>query len=194
MLEIVREDSRTLRAYASISIAFEVREVLASASLTTPRDVLPLRTSPVAAPYWKDYDGYADNGPLSWPARFDVEQWNFFAARIDGRRIGGAVVIAGDPSVELLGARDDLALLWDLRVSPDVRRRGVGVALLAAVEAWARERQLSSLRVETQDVNVPACRLYAKCGFAVEAIARAAYPELLDEVQLIWSKRLTTPC
>jgi GNAT superfamily N-acetyltransferase len=190
MLEIVEEDSKTLMEYASIPISFDVRELLATASLTRPRDVLPLRTSAPATPFTKDYDAYPGNGPLSWPARFDVDRWGFFAARLHGRRVGGAVVITGDRGVELLDRRGDLALLWDLRVSPDARRSGVGAALLTAVEEWARARKAVFLRVETQHVNVPACRFYAKSGFAVETIARAAYPELPDEVQLLWSKRL----
>ena len=46
------------------------------------------------------------------------------------------------------------------------------------------------LKAETQNINVPACRLYAKHGFALGAINRHAYTELPDEVELVWSKEL----
>jgi ribosomal protein S18 acetylase RimI-like enzyme len=42
------------------------------------------------------------------------------------------------------------------------------------------------LEVETQNVNVPACRFYAQLGCELGAIRRHAYAELPDEVQLVW--------
>jgi ribosomal protein S18 acetylase RimI-like enzyme len=45
--------------------------------------------------------------------------------------------------------------------------------------------------VETQQVNVVACRFYQRQGFSLERVAAAAYPSLPDEVQLLWIKALT---
>jgi ribosomal protein S18 acetylase RimI-like enzyme len=84
----------------------------------------------------------------------------------------------------------DCALLWDFRVASDARRQGIGSALLEAVEQRARERSARSLRVETQDVNVPACRFYHRSGFRLERITPGVYPQLPDEVQLLWRKQL----
>lgn len=92
--------------------------------------------------------------------------------------------------LEMLEGRDDLALLWDMRVAPGARHLGIGSALLAAGEAWARERGARELKVETHDTNVPACRFYASRGFTLRAVLRDAYPELRDEVQLLWYKAL----
>jgi hypothetical protein len=44
------------------------------------------------------------------------------------------------------------------------------------------------LKVETQNTNVPACRLYASQGCTLGAIHRFAYPELPEEIQLLWYK------
>ena len=44
--------------------------------------------------------------------------------------------------------------------------------------------------METQNVNVPACRLYARLGCVLGAIHRHAYPSLPDEVQLLWYREL----
>ena len=87
--------------------------------------------------------------------------------------------------------RQDLAVLWDIRVSPDARGRGIGSALIAAAEAWAVTRGCGRMKVETQNINLPACRFYARHGFVLEAINRDAYPEWPDEIQLLWYKTLS---
>jgi GNAT superfamily N-acetyltransferase len=190
LVDILIEDSRTLAAYASIPIAFEVREVVDLDALAPGHTGGPLPARALDKPYSKDYDAYPDNGPLDWPARFRVERWTFFAAYVGERRVGGSVVIMDDPDVELLDGRADVALLWDLRVAPEFRRRGVARALLSAVEAWARACGAEALHVETQDVNVGACRFYSGCGFALSAVHERAYPDFPDERQLIWTKVL----
>ena len=54
----------------------------------------------------------------------------------------------------------------------------------------SKHRKCRTMKVETQNINVPACRLYAKHGFALGVINRHAYAELPDEVELTWYKRL----
>lgn len=80
-------------------------------------------------------------------------------------------------------------MLWDLRVTPAWRRAGLGKGLFRAAEAWARNRGCVELKVETQDINVPACHLYHHLGCELTAIHRTAYPGL-DEVQMIWRRQL----
>lgn len=144
----------------------------------------------LAAPYIKDYDGLAGEGPAEWPKHFDLSGWGFFAARVQGRRVGGAAVAFDTPGVHMLEGRRDLAVLWDLRVAPGARGLGVGAALFRAAEAWARARGCRELKVETQNVNVPAGRFYARQGYVLAEANRGAYPALPDEVQLIWRKEL----
>ena len=57
--------------------------------------------------------------------------------------------------------------------------------------ALARARQKRRLFVETQDINLPACRLYTYTGYTLVSIDRFAYPTLPDEAQLIWQIDLT---
>jgi len=161
--------------YMRVPIAFEVRSVF---------DIGPgleLAERKVQ-PYIKDYD--ADESPATWSERFDLSRWEFFAAFLDGRRVGGAVLALDTPGIDMLEGRGDLAVLWDIRVAPDARGRGVGAALLRA----ALDRARRELKVETQSINVPACQFYAANGFELRAANRDAYPSHPDEVQLLWYK------
>ena len=93
--------------------------------------------------------------------------------------------------VDDAGAEEsDHARLWDIRVSPHVRRAGVGTALFRRAEKWTSEHGCRALEMETQSVNVPACRFYERQGCFLRAASRGAYPEFPDEVQLIWRKML----
>jgi GNAT superfamily N-acetyltransferase len=92
----------------------------------------------------------------------------------------------------MLEDRQDTAVLWDIRVAAEARRQGVGAALFRAVEKWAVAHGCRLLKVETQNINVPACRFYAKQGCVLGAIHRFAYPEFPNETQLLWYKKLTT--
>jgi len=143
----------------------------------------------VPAPYEKDYDATPGGRPTDWPTRFDVARWIILGAFDAGARVGGAVVIVGDAEADPGGQSDD-ALLWDLRVAPDMRHRGIGTALLRAAEQAAGRQGARMLRVETQQFNVAACRFYQRNGFTLEQVRRDAYPEHPDEVQLLWSKTL----
>lgn len=88
----------------------------------------------------------------------------------------------------MLENREDLAVLWDLRIAPRARRRGLGAKLFGAASDWATTRGCRWLAIETQNINVPACRFYASQGYVLGSIHRFAYPDLPDEIQLIWYK------
>ena len=199
-IEVVEEDQSALAEYATISIAFEVREILPTAlallrageatALVPNAHGIASARQPVRTPWVKDYDAI-DGGPLAWHAQFDLsDHWTFFAARAGGERVGSAAVVFQAPGVDMLRGRADVALLWDIRISPAYRGRGVGQALLEAVEAWAASREATWLEVETQNINVPACLFYERAGFRLRDVNPNAYPTLPNEVQLIWSKRI----
>ena len=190
MIVDVRQDGQSiLPEYARISIAFEVREVMDVLRDRAPRDRFRLAPRAVS-PWIKDYDAL-DGGPLGWPGRFDLRYWTFFVARDGARLIGGAAVVHRAPDIETLEDRDDVALVWDLRVAPDARSAGVGRALMGAVDAWAGSHEASWIEVETQNINAPACRFYSANGFDLRAASHDAYPGLPNEIQLLWYKQLT---
>ena len=189
-IEVQVHGAERLAEYAAVSIAFRVSEALDLDAIAAVSSAKPIPTRPVAAPYIKDYDTVPGDAPLDWPARFDVSRWTFLAALVEGNWAGCAALVAHDSGVDVLDDRDDLARLWDLRVAPAFRHRGIGVALIAAAEEWADARGIRTLMVETQDINVPACRFYARQGFVLGAVNRGAYPDLPHEVQLLWYKEM----
>ena len=187
IVDVVEETRPNLAEYATIAIAFTVREVF-DVVLPSGTGPFALRPRPVEPPWVKNYDD--DGGPERWGARFDLTDWRFFAARMNGERVGGAAVVFRAPDVELLAGRLDVGLVWDIRVDPAFRGRGVGAALMAAIEARSLAHGAEWLEVETQNINVAACRFYASQGFELRAANANAYPTLPDEIQLLWYKRL----
>ena len=190
-IELAEEPITSLPEYARIPIVFTVDRVLdVTARLDGPPGFV-FSERCLAVPYEKDYDAFYGEGPLQWPRRFDLANWALFTARVATRRVGGAAVAFDTPGLTMLEGRRDLAVLWDIRVSPDARREGVGSALFARVEAWAHLHGCRQLKVETQNTNVRACRFYERQGCQLRAIHRAAYPELPEEIQLLWYKELS---
>jgi aminoglycoside 6'-N-acetyltransferase len=58
-----------------------------------------------------------------------------------------------------------------IAVAPEWRGRGVGTALLAAAEAWARQQGAERMTLDLDVNNAGALRLYERVGYQVEAIA-----------------------
>ena len=192
----IREEALTpaaLSEHAAIPIAFAVDRVLEVRLLDGGLDGMSLTETAVTDPYVKDYDAIEGAGPQCWPGRFDVSNWGLICARRDGARVGGAVIAFKTPGLHMLGGRDNVAVLWDIRVSPRERGVGIGSALFRAAGDWAGARGCRWLKIETQNVNVPACRFYQKMGCTLGAIDRFAYPDLPGEVQLLWWKALASP-
>ena len=138
----------------------------------------------VEIPYTKDYD--AEEPPSRWSEIWDLSNWGLLFALDGEQRVGSAVVAWRTQGVNMLQGRDDLAVLWDIRVKPDFRGTSAGKALFAAAADWARERKCTEMKIETQNINVPACRFYAAIGAELWSINRFAYPDMPEETQLLW--------
>jgi len=182
-LEIREEPFTELQRHITIPNRFETWSVLDIRDANSGFELRERRRDPI---FRKDYDSIEN--PLEWPKRFDVSNWSLIGAFDVTGRVGGAICAFDTPDIDMLEGRSDLAAMWDLRVSPAAQRRGVGSALFRAVEAWASAKHCKEVKVETQNVNVAACRFYAKQGCQLRQVNYHAYPDLPDEVQLIWRK------
>jgi GNAT superfamily N-acetyltransferase len=141
----------------------------------------------VAELFIKTYD---DDGPTNWVAEFDISRWGIFLAADGDRSVGGAAVAVDAPVYPMdRFQRQDLAVLWDIRVHPGHRGCGIGSLLFDHAADWARQHGFGQLGLETSSVNIPACRFYARKGCELGAIHRYGYagvPQVAQEAMLLW--------
>ncbi|MCL2633558.1 MAG: GNAT family N-acetyltransferase [Oscillospiraceae bacterium] len=138
-------------------------------------------------PYIKDF--CSDNKTVTQWERFDLTNWAFFMA-FDGKRPVGAVAVASrTKGLNMLSGRNDLAVLWDIRVDEIYKNQGIGQTLFDMVVKWSREQGLTQMKIECQNNNVPAIKFYHKQGATLSAIDEYAYnnePKCKHETMLIW--------
>jgi ribosomal protein S18 acetylase RimI-like enzyme len=186
-VEIRNVGADALERWGDVPISFRVESVLDARQVDGGPGGLALTERRVEKPYVKNYDSHEDEAPRRW-LRFDVSHWGFFQASVGDEIVGCAAVACRSPKVHMLGGRDDIALLWDIRVRPERRRQGIGTKLFRRAVEFARAEGYSQLRIETQNVNMRACRFYAKQGCRLAEIRRNAYrePEIAHETMLVW--------
>ena len=189
-IKIVQESAEAFPEHGVVPIRFRVESRFRVEPVRAGLGGWTLTEEVVHPPYLKDYDADEEEDPSRWLHRWDTSNWGVFAALDGDRRLGGAVVAWKTPDLHMLEGGDELAALWDIRVGPERRREVVGSALFQSVVDWAQAKKCRWLKVETQNINLPACRFYARQGCELRAIHRDAYHELPDEVQLLWYKDL----
>jgi len=188
-----------LSEYAQIPMKFEVRSIFVVEEIEGGLGGLRFKEEKLQKPYVKDYDSYEDIyadeskeggcGPESWPRHFDISNWYIFMAFDGDEPVGAAAVAFNTDGVHMLEGRDDIAVLWDIRVHPDHSGKGVGTFMFDHAADWARKKECRQLKIETQNVNVPACRFYVKQGAHIGEINRYGYfshPRVWFETMLIW--------
>ena len=179
------EPAGDLAGYATISCRFSTDRIF---NVVAEGASFELIEETLDSPLHKNYDDL--ESPLEWPTLFDVSRWAVIGAHIGGARVGEALLAVDTPGVDMLEHRDDLLVLWDIRVDRRAQGMGVGRALFRAAEQWGEAHGCVEMKIETQNVNRAACRFYEAMGCVLAGVNRGAYPELPDEVQLIWRKPL----
>lgn len=134
-------------------------------------------------------DFYKDFGKKvnHWKEMFDLTNWKFFAAYNENNEIiAGCTVATKTNNCNMLEKRDDLALLWDIRVSNEYKQKGIGQQLFNMAKDFAKSKGFKQLKVECQNTNPAAVNFYHKQGMKLCAINEYAYKDYPDEVQLLW--------
>jgi GNAT superfamily N-acetyltransferase len=175
-MEVRSEPLSELHRYVMVPSRFESTTVFDVEQTPSGLNLLERR---LPAPFLKNYD-LLEN-PLNWPDRLDLSKWTLVGAHAGNERLGGAIGVL----------EADRVVLWDLRVSPEFQRKGIGSALFRTIESWGRDHGCGELMVETQNVNVAACRFYERHGCVLEQANPGVYAQLPEEIQLIFSKSLT---
>ena len=87
------------------------------------------------------------------------------------------VAVAGNKVVGVVGIREQThftgqtdAYVGELAVASDMERRGIATALMGAAEAWAAQRGLAFLTLQTGAANQPARSLYRRLGYHEEEL------------------------
>ena len=109
-------------------------------------------------------------------------------------------VVIDNTSGQIVGILDvtteswrNIAWIWNIMLDVDVRGQGLGHALIQQCIAWAKEKDLRAIMLETQTNNVPACKFYQAMAFELVGINDLFYTNRdinRDEVALFWAYRL----
>jgi ribosomal protein S18 acetylase RimI-like enzyme len=116
--------------------------------------------------------------PAGLPVRPPEEGWPMRRERYRRALDDGAVLFLAEDGDDVVGyafarpgtAPETLAIERPLEVEtvavlPAARGRGIGTALMDAVDAWARERGIEHLMISVRTANDGARRLYERRGF-----------------------------
>jgi streptothricin acetyltransferase len=87
------------------------------------------------------------------------------------------------------------AYIEDIRIGSEYRRTGIGTRLMETALEWAKIGHMPGIMLETQDINVPACKFYESCGFELGGVDVYLYKgvtPVIDEIALYWYKFFQT--
>jgi len=180
-----------LALYDGIPSWFEVKSMFRVEVIAAGLGGFRLVEEEVVEPFIRDYNSHHEDNPTRWVSHFDVSRWGIFLATDDeGQHVGGATVAIDAPVYPMdRFQRQDLAVLWDLRVHPEHRKQGIGSQLFRYAVDWAWSKGYGQLGMETDSSNVAACRFYARQRCELGAIHRFGYigvPEVAHYAMLLW--------
>jgi ribosomal protein S18 acetylase RimI-like enzyme len=129
-----------------------------------------------------DWQGQGDREER-WRARLSIPGSHNVVAVLDGRPAGMASgVPEGEETAELIS-------MW---VCPEARGKGIGDGLIAAVERWARQAGMKTLRLSVAEDNEPATALYRRHGLRLSGELGDLMPDGLRQ-ERIMEKQLARP-
>lgn len=133
-------------------------------------------------PYVIDFD--EGESTTRWAKDFNTTNWAIFMAYDGEIPVGGTVVAAKTPEIRMLDGRDDITVLWDIRVHESYKHQGIGQQLFKLACDWSKKNDYRKMKIECQNTNLPACKFYEKQGAELSVINENAYGT--DEVMFLW--------
>lgn len=109
--------------------------------------------------------------PAAEDAEAGIKEGALYIAKDQGR-IVGTVILRHQPESGYQNAKwalesdyDRIYVVYTLAVHPDFTGMGIGKKLLDFAEQLAREEECIALRLDVVKGNLPAEKLYQKCGY-----------------------------
>jgi len=185
--------TESLAKYSKIPISFETVTQFQIKVVKNGLGGIVLSEKPLKSILKKDYDQLEEEGLTRWLKQFDTSKWTIFFALENDVIVGGAIVVLWTPGIRMFQGRQDIALVWDIRVLPEWRRSGIGTKLFSRAVIWSKKNGCRFLKVETQNTNPSACKFYVKQGCQLGEINRFVYtdPRVIEETMLVWYRDLS---
>lgn len=129
-----------------------------------------------------------------YPAREDaekgIEDCCLFVAT-ENEKIIGSIILRHEPEPAYLTATwqreldyKNIFVIHTFVVSPEKLNNGIGKTLLEFAERYAKENNVKALRLDVYENNIPAIKLYEKCGYKyIDTVSLG-----LEEYGLNWFK------
>jgi len=187
MIEIKQVDTTYFTQYDMIPMLVHVECEYKVVKLNNGLGGITFVETPVK-PYVKNFCVGKDESVTRW-LRWDLSNWGFFIAFDGEAPVGAAAVATRTKDVNMLCERDDLAVLWDIRVADKYKQQGIGHALFQKTVEWSKAQGMSQMKIECQNNNVPAVNFYHRQGAILGSIDEYAYyndPYAKGETQFIW--------
>lgn len=186
MITYKQVDESYFQEYEKIPMLVEVKTILKLEKLNNGIGGIQFVEIPVSQ-YIKDLSIY--EVPTEYLSKFDISNWVFFMAFDDEYPVGAVTVVSRTKNVNMLDGRNDMTVLWDIRIDDKYKHMGIGTKLFDMAVKWSKENGFKQIKIETQNINVPSCKFYAKQGCKLGEVNEYAYyndPDAKNEVQLIW--------
>ena len=109
--------------------------------------------------------------PIRQDAANGIKNGNLYVAKHEGK-IVGSVILSHVPEPAYYQAQwqiesdySDVFVVYTFTVHPDYLKCGLGKALMDFAQELAVKSKVKSIRLDVYEGNMPAIRLYEKCGF-----------------------------
>ena len=185
MITVKEVDRTYFDLYDQVSMNVEVRSIYKLKRLDSGPGGFIFDEVPVKECI-KDYSKYEI--AKEYEKTFDISTWRFYMAFDDEKPVGAATVAGPTENIYLLSGRKDACVLWDIRVEDGYKHMGIGQKLFDLCKSFAIEDGYSQMLIETQNINVTACKFYKKQGAVLSKVDMYAYysqPDSRDEIQFI---------
>ena len=186
MISYKKVDHSCFKAYDAIPMWVDVKSEYVLDKINNGLGGILFKEVPVKN-YIRDFAN--DGKATEYSSRFDITNWAFFMAFDDEKPIGAVTIVSKTADVHMLDGRDDITVLWDIRVADEYKHHGIGQHLFDLAADWSRSNGFKQMKIECQNNNVPACKFYHKQGAVLAKIDEYAYyddPDSRNEVQFIW--------